>query len=592
MKPTPLHSVPDRLRLPRQAFKFCLFVSRKFAIFAIPALLVVFLGQTLSISLTYVMKELVDALALKDEAMWRYAFTYVGIFALSTLCWRSSGYLGMLWHTNARSESAVVLYDYLSKHSSHYFSNRFAGSLATKVTNASNGINHMLGKVLWDFLPTILRLLLSIIIAWLAKPLLAAILGAWAIGFLILNAILVKKKAVLSKHSAEAYTRLKGQMVDILTNIRVVHQFARRPEEVERVEGFVGNFKHKVIKSWRYSEHVLVLNNGLQIILMGIMMFFALHLLQQDALSIGEVVMVIQLTWGILDSLLFIGSSMNSMMESYGEVQEALDVILHEHEVVDAKTAEPLEVAQGAIKLENVTFEYEPGRPIFKNFSLEIPAGQKVGLVGESGAGKSTLTQLLLRMYDVQEGTIYVDGKDISVHNLAGLRKSISFVPQMSHLFHRSIKDNILYGDPSSPEEEVILAAKRARAHEFIEGLSEGYDTLVGERGVKLSGGQAQRVSIARSMLKNAPILILDEATSSLDSESERQVQDALLELIENKTVIAIAHRLSTLLAMDRILVLEDGKIVEDGTHSQLLEIGGTYARLWKHQVGGFLIKA
>jgi ABC-type multidrug transport system fused ATPase/permease subunit len=302
--------------------------------------------------------------------------------------------------------------------------------------------------------------------------------------------------------------------------------------------------------------------------------------------------MMMTLTLGILDSLLFIGSSMNSVMESYGEIQESLDVILHEHEIVDVAEAPALQVSKGAIELANVDFAYERSRPILQNFSLRIPAGQKVGLVGESGAGKSTLTQLLLRMYDLQGGHILIDGQDIARHSQESLREAISYVPQASQLFHRSIQDNIRYGDPTALKEEVVLAAQRARAHEFIAELSEGYDTLVGERGVKLSGGQAQRVSIARAMLKDAPILILDEATSSLDSESERLVQDALLELISDKTVIAIAHRLSTLLAMDRILVLDKGEIVEDGSHSELLALGGTYAKLWKHQVGGFLIES
>lgn len=588
----PLSRVPDRLRLPRQAFKFCYHISRKYARFAIPALLAVTIGQSLNISMTYILKELVDALALKDQSMWEWAGIYIGIFAVSTACWRSSGLIGMHWMTKARGEAARVLYDWLSQHSSKYFANRFAGSLATKVTNAANGLNHMLSKVLWDFYPTILRLMLSIVIAWIAKPILAGLLAIWAVAFIVFNALLVKKKAKLSKVSAESYTRLKGQMVDILTNIRVVHQFARRNREIERVGQHVGDFQNKVIKSWSYSERILMLNNGLQIFLLATMLLLTLRLLQQGVLTVGEVIMIIQLTWGILDALLFIGSSMNSVMESHGEVQESLDVILQAHEIVDEPAAPALTVARGSIRLDKVHFAYEDNRPIFQNFSLEIPAGQKVGLVGESGAGKSTLTQLLLRMFDIQSGTISIDGQNIATHSQDSLREAISYVPQSSQLFHRNIRDNIAYSDTAVHLGEVQLAAERARAHHFIKDLSDGYHTLVGERGVKLSGGQAQRVSIARAMLKEAPILILDEATSSLDSESERLVQEALHELIEEKTVIAIAHRLSTLLAMDRILVMEDGAIVEDGSHSELLALNGTYARLWKHQVGGFLIKA
>ncbi|MEL6844241.1 MAG: ABC transporter ATP-binding protein, partial [Bacteroidota bacterium] len=395
-----------------------------------------------------------------------------------------------------------------------------------------------------------------------------------------------------SKETAGSYTRLKGQMVDILTNIRVVHLFARRNAEIEHVDDHIQDFKGNIFRSWRYSEGVLLFNNALQVVLLGLMLVLTLRLLENGLLTVGEVIMMITLTWGILDALLFIGSSMNAVMESYGEVQEGLDEVLKEHELTDLPGAPQLEVKHGDIHLDGVDFGYESDKLVFQNFNLHIPAGQKVGLVGESGAGKTTLTQLLLRMYDVQSGAIYLDDQDISLYSQNSLRETISYVPQSSQLFHRSIKDNIGYGDRSAEKAEIVLAAERARAHHFVKDLSQGYDTLVGERGVKLSGGQAQRISIARAMLKDAPILILDEATSSLDSESERMVQDALENLIVGKTVIAIAHRLSTLLAMDRILVMENGAIIEDGTHHELLERNGTYARLWKHQIGGFLVGA
>jgi len=278
------------------------------------------------------------------------------------------------------------------------------------------------------------------------------------------------------------------------------------------------------------------------------------------------------------------------MMENYGEVKEGLSMIVHPHEIVDSPQAAVLQAKRGAVSFSGVKFSYGGRRNVFDDFSLEIPAGQKVGLVGESGAGKSTFTQLLLRMYDVESGKILVDNQQTDAVTQDSLRSAISYVPQSSMLFHRSLKENILYGNPEASEDEMIAAAQQAGAHHFILDLEKGYDTLVGERGVKLSGGQAQRISIARALLKlKAPILILDEATSSLDSESEHIVQQALNHLIQDRTVIAIAHRLSTLLAMDRILVLDKGQIVEDGTHTELLAKGGRYARLWALQAGGFL---
>lgn len=575
------------------AWRFTYILSKQYWFFAAPALFMVFLAQVAGVSLSYILKELVDALATPAGQVMFWAWIYIGLFAVSQLGWRTSGFLGMHWITRTRALAASSLFSWLSQHSSSYFADRFAGSLATKVTNASNGVSNMLPRLLWNFFPTFLKLFLSIGLAYLAKPILALVMAIWSVFFLILNVILVRKKAVLSEVSAGAYTALKGQLVDIITNIRAVHQFAHIGREKDRAEQYIDTHRKASLKSWRYSEIVLITSNLLQnALLIGIVMM-AIWLNRQGSLTIGEVVMVINLAWGLLDSLLFIGNSLNGLMENYGEVKEGLGMILHTHEIVDSPQAAALQAKRGAIRFEGVKFNYGGRRHVFEDFSLEIPAGQKVGLVGESGAGKSTFTQLLLRMHDVESGKILIDGQHTTSVTLESLRRSISYVPQSSMLFHRSLKENILYGNPDASEEEMIAAAKQAGAHHFILELEKGYDTPVGERGVKLSGGQAQRISIARALLKaKAPILILDEATSSLDSESEHVVQQALDHLIQDRTVIAIAHRLSTLLAMDRILVLDKGQIVEDGTHTELLAKGGIYARLWSLQAGGFLVAA
>jgi len=572
-----------------KAFQFLVRLSRQFLRYAVPAIVCVSLAETAGVSTSYIMKMLVDALEEDVSGAWSWAFVYIGIYVFSEVCWRSSGYIGMLWITKARSLASFSLYNWLSRHSSSYFSDRFSGALATKITNASNGVSDILPQMLWNFYPTLLMLFLSIVLAYWAKPMLALLLGIWCFLFLIFNSLMVRKKARLSEAAARSYTSLKGQLVDIITNIRAVHQFAHLKSEKARVKRYINRHEQNSLRSWRYSEGLLLTNNGLQSILLAGMLLTAIWLKGQGLLTLGEVVMVVNLTWGILEALLFIGNSLNNLMESYGEIQEGLDEILQEHEIVDPQAQYILQPKGGEIVFKDVCFGYTNDKSVFHNFNLAIPPGQKVGLVGESGAGKSTLTQLLLRMYDVQKGAIYIDGHDISKVTQDSLRTVISYVPQHSMLFHRSLKENIQYGHLKAADEAIFAAANHAGAHRFIMELPKTYDTLVGERGIKLSGGQAQRISIARAMLKQAPILILDEATSSLDSESEHMVQQALAQLIQNKTVIAIAHRLSTLLAMDRIIVLDQGQIAEDGTHETLLELDGIYAKLWKHQVGGYL---
>jgi ABC-type multidrug transport system fused ATPase/permease subunit len=312
------------------------------------------------------------------------------------------------------------------------------------------------------------------------------------------------------------------------------------------------------------------------------------YLWDKGIFTIGELIMVTALMISIQSTLVYIGMNMNGFIRRYGEVEEGLVDIVLPHEIVDTKEAKKINVTTGEIVFSHVNFNYEDNN-VFSNFNLAIDSGERVGLVGTSGAGKTTLVSLLLRQHELNSGSITIDGQDISLVTQDSVRENIAVVPQEPLLFHRSIRDNIAYGKSNAIKGEIISVAKKAQADEFIKVLPSGYDTFVGERGVKLSGGQKQRVALARAMLKNAPILVLDEATSALDSESEVAIQKALHELMKGKTVIAIAHRLSTLREMDRIIVIDLGKIVESGTHDELVKTGGLYERLWKHQAGGFL---
>jgi ATP-binding cassette subfamily B protein len=318
-------------------------------------------------------------------------------------------------------------------------------------------------------------------------------------------------------------------------------------------------------------------------------MYIAIKLWLDGSISAGTVVLVQMYVAIIFGNLWGLGKSIIKFATAVSDAAEMVDIFETRPDVMDVEDPVVFRMERGEIEFKNVTFSYGEGGEVLNNFYLKINPGQKVGLVGESGAGKSTITKILLRFADVSEGEVLINGQNISKVAQDDLRRSISYVPQEPLLFHRSLKENIKYGKPEASNEEVIEVAKRARAHEFISSLSSGYDTLVGERGIKLSGGERQRVAIARAMLENAPIVVLDEATSSLDSISEKAIQEAFEELLKSKTAIVIAHRLSTIRKMDRIIVMDRGKIVEDGTHKDLLEKDGFYHNLWEHQQGGFL---
>ena len=547
----------------------------------------------MNIATVYIFKLITDsahALASGGEmsALWHAAFAYVIVSLLNILFWRGSGFVGMHWAAGTRATTRYALSSYVIQHSHAYFTDRFAGSISSKITQASNSMKDIVEGIMWNFIPFLVSIIGSFVLAFHTYPLIAFIFFAWVCVITPLNVYLVRKGVPLSVATQSAETALGGATVDMLTNMNAVHEYARMPFELSRLKKFILNRRFTGLVNWKFRESVRLANGALQIFFIGGMITLATYLTGSGALSAGDIILVLVIVVMIEDRLTFIGNQLNNFGDAWGQVTESLADIVRPYDITDKTDARMLTDVKGAISLENVSFSYS-GMVIFDRLSMHIPAGQRIGLVGRSGAGKSTLIKLLLRHNEPTDGTIDIDGNDISRVTKDSLREAVAVVPQEPLLFHRTIRENIAYGKLDAGEEDIVHAATLAEAHEFITRLPHGYDALVGERGVKLSGGQRQRIAIARALLKNAPILLLDEATSSLDSESEVAVQKALLTLMENRTVIAIAHRLSTLRAMDRIIVMDEGRIVEDGTHAELIAYGGIYATLWNHQAGGFL---
>jgi ATP-binding cassette subfamily B protein len=545
--------------------------------------------------MTYVVKLLTDSAIgfgqglVAATEVWRWVLLFPAIYIANEIIWRTSGFCGMRWITGAVAESNRRLFGYLSDHSATYFSDRHAGALVNKISNASSGIERLIGQWLWQFLSLIVGLMADLYLNYLAHPYFALALLAWMAIYIPANVFFVTRLHKLSFAYAESSSHLKGKMVDSTSNVDTVQYTGSVEYEKVHIGKQIGHQRVTHLKEWWWSEWVLVTNGILLGVFILSMFAFGMWLIEAGEISVGSLVMVIMIVLALEQRMFFLGQSMTQAVSFYGQVSEGLKELLEPHEIVDRTDAQPLKVTKAAIEFRDLDFSYR-GKRVFKgDFNLRIEGGEKIGLVGHSGAGKSTLVSLLLRRFQLHGGSIEIDGQSVDDITLGSLRRAIAFVPQSTSLFHRSIVENIRYGRLDASDEEVVEAAKLAQADSFIQELPEGYDTKVGERGVMLSGGQRQRISVARAVLRNAPILLLDEATSALDSVSEAAIQEALVGLMRDKTVIAIAHRLSTLRAMDRIVIVENGRIVEDGSHDELVNLGGVYASLWNSQVSGFI---
>jgi ATP-binding cassette subfamily B multidrug efflux pump len=487
-----------------------------------------------------------------------------------------------------------ILHRQMLNQSMSFFYDEFAGRIAAKVMQTALAVRDSWITVA-DILVYVVVYLVTValVVAGFDAWLLAPFVG-WMVGYGAALAYFVPRLGRVGADQADARSLMTGRITDAYTNISTIKLFAHASREAQYARSAMEDFMVTARRQSRYVSNFEILNHCLNVLLILSTVAIAITLWIHGHVGLGAVAAATAMALRLNGISHWIMWELASLFENIGTVQDGINTVTRAVAVVDSPHAVPLRVTRGEIRFEHVRFHYGAAKRVIENLSLTIHPGEKIGLVGRSGAGKSTLVNLLLRFYAVESGRILIDGQDIALATQESLREQIGMVTQDTSLLHRTVRDNILYGRPQASEAEVRAAARRARADDFIDSLSDarggsGYDALVGERGVKLSGGQRQRVALARVMLKDAPILLLDEATSALDSEVEAAIQETLALLMRGKTVVAIAHRLSTIAAMDRLVVLDEGAIVEQGTHQSLLALRGLYARLWAHQSGGFL---
>ena len=488
---------------------------------------------------------------------------------------------------------------YLLSQSLSFYQDDFAGRLATKVMQTALAVRETVMKLMDLAVYILVYFGAVLVITASADYRLMLPILVWLLLYVVAQMYFVPRLKQVATAQADARSNMTGRVVDSYTNIQTVKLFSHTDRETDYARDSMEGFMQTVYRQMRLVTGLNFAVSSINYLLVFTISAISIWLWMNDDISTGAIAIAIALALRVNGMAQWIMWEVGALFENLGTVVDGMNTLAKAPQISDAPNAPALQVSQGDIRLEHVNFHYRGSakhqdREVFGDLNIHIKAGEKVGLVGRSGAGKSTLVNLLLRFYDLNSGRILIDGQDIKDVTQDSLRKHIGMVTQDTSLLHRSVRDNILYGRPDASEAELLEASRKAEAHEFIQELHDpegntGYDAQVGERGVKLSGGQRQRIAIARVLLKDAPILILDEATSALDSEVEAAIQESLYRLMENKTVIAIAHRLSTIAAMDRLIVLDQGRIAEQGTHQELIAKGGIYAQLWAHQTGGFI---
>jgi ATP-binding cassette subfamily B protein len=586
----------DAPALPETPFKFICYFVNQFHWWYLAIIILEAIHATCGIMLPYAIGEIIRSVTRSPDnsqpildAIKQPVILFTALSLGEVIFGRSAGLLMTILHPIHRQHIVRSLYAYLQHHSHRYFSSSFAGALAHRIGETSLGVTQTMQMLISEFMSVIIVYIVSTILLYRVYPPLAAFVGLWAVCFISISFWLATRCRIYSRIAAAARSETTGIIVDAITNLTSSRLFARLGFERRYLNEQLRLELKEVRKSNWYSERIRWFQFISAAILKVGTLYYSLSLWNQGAITAADFVVATSLSLLIISEARNLSRRFLEIFEHIGNIANGVLTIIQPHELIDRDKAIAHSITQGKIEFRQVNFSYLEGKQVFQNLSVTIQSGQRVGLVGFSGSGKSTFVNLILRVFDPQSGQIIIDGVDIRDMTQEALHAQISLIPQDPSLFHRTLMENIRYGRLDATDEEVIKAARKAHAHDFIAQIKEGYHSLVGERGVKLSGGQRQRIAIARVILKDAPILILDEATSSLDSITEKAIQDTLDLVMNEKTVIVVAHRLSTIAHLDRILVFDQGRVIEDGTHSQLLANGGAYYRLWKMQAGGFL---
>ena len=538
---------------------------------------------------------LLDSTASKVDISSKLIHTLIIIAIFHFVSWlffRGGFFLANYSEGNVMAKLKQNSFNYLIRHSHNFFANSFTGGLVQKINRQSRAFERLYDTFIFNFAPLVITIIGAIVVTYFTSKFLSLIIFCWIAVYFTTGYLFFRWRVKYNIQIAEADSATTGLLSDNISNSQTISLFNGYEKETSEYNKVTDDLAKLVVRTWNFAGIYESVQLFFIYVVEFLIFFYAVKYWQADKLTVGGIVMIQIYIVSLSSQLWTINMILRNVFESIADSKQMTEIMVTPHEIVNIKNAADLKINKGEIEFKNVTFNFNETKDVLNNINCQIKAGEKIALIGASGAGKTTFARLILRLYNLTSGQILIDGQDISQTTQESLRENISLVPQDPVLFHRTLMENIRYGRREATDEEVKEAAKLAYCDDFIDALPDKYETFVGERGIKLSGGERQRVAIARAILKKAPILILDEATSSLDSHSEALIQKALNNLMKNCTTIAIAHRLSTIRKMDRIIVMENGKIIEEGTHDELSnKDSGLYKDLWELQVGGFIQK-